>query len=308
MSQWLQPGFLRRPSAGGVRLPSLLLLSVLLAAAGAELKTDWIERVIGAYLVTTNSARPESGAIWEKGRKARSARTAVEKLATDREVYQRMARNAGSLTEIVSTLNPGQGVMLSAEHFRELYRKLPQGIASEMVSPYDLLRFGSDGRWVRSYLERSSDGLVVYLLEPNNHVLHQFKVASAPLALLVRRSADTSQSLEDLPGFQNRIYPADRFFQTLAALPEEERRGLLPQPERLLEVSGQVVRVGISDEAISGFVDIGLEIRHGTQRRVMLVQGQDWAVWRLRSLLEGKSQQPAGPSTFKTAQEVHSPQ
>ena len=71
----------------------------------------------------------------------------------------------------------------------------------------------------------------------------------------------------------------------------------MPQPERLLEVSGQIARVGLSDEALAGFVDIGFEVRAGSQSRVLLLQGQDWAVWRLRSLLEGKSPaaRPATP-------------
>jgi hypothetical protein len=230
---------------------------------------------------------------------------AVDKLAADREAYQRRARNAGTLNEIVASLAPGQGVMLSAAHFRELYQRIPPGIAAEMISPFDLLRLASERNWNRVYLEKPADGLMVYLLAPNNHVLRQFKVAAATLAVMARKSAMASQSLEELPSFQNRIYSAERFFAALASLPEEDRRGLIPQPERLLEVSEQITRVGISDEALAGFIDIGVEIRSGSQRRVWLLQGQDWAVWRLRSLLEGQA--PAGRSA-KTSPEMTSPQ
>jgi hypothetical protein len=254
----------------------------------AELQLHWVERVIGAYLVSTNSDRPESGAIWEKGRKTRSARSAVERLAGDREAQQRMARNAGNLSEIVDSLAPGQGAMLSAEHFRELYRKLPQGLAAELISPFELLRLANEGRWIRTYLEKASDGLMIYLLEPNNNVLRQFKVAIAPLAVLARSTDVSSQTLEQIPGFQGRIYTADRFFSALSSLDEDERRGVVPQPERLLEVSGKITRVGLSDEALAGLVDIGFEIRTGAQSRVLLLQGQDWALWRLRAHLESK--------------------
>ncbi len=301
----MEPKDLREWAGRAFHLHTLMLVAVLLAMIVAELKLNWMERVVGVYLVSTNTVRPESGAIWEKGHKTQSARTAVEKLAMDREAYQRTARNAGTLGEIVASLSPGQGVMLSAEHFRELYQKLPQGFASELISPFDLLAYTSQGRWNRTYLEQSSDGLVVYLLEPNNHVLHQFKIGAASLSLVARRSVAASQSLDDFPGFQNRIYPAEQFFKGLSALAEEERRGLIAQPERLLDVSGQIARVGISDEAIAGLVEIGFEIRHGSQRRVMLIQGQDWAVWRLRSFLESKA---AGPRSAKTALEAYSPQ
>jgi hypothetical protein len=285
--------------------PVFMLAPVLLALIASEMKLNWAERIVGAYLVAVNEDRPESGAIWEKGRKNQAARMAVDKLASDREAHQRMARNAGTLNEVVSALAPGQGAMLSAEHFRELYQKIPSGIAAEMISPFDLLRFTSEKRWTRAYLEKTADGLMVYLLEPNNQVLRQFRVPAASVALLARRSDMTSQSLEDLVSFQNRIYPAERFFAALAALPEEDRRGLIPQPERLLDVSGQITRVGISDEALAGFVDVGVEIQSGAQRRVLLLQGQDWAVWRLRSLLEGKLSKSRGG---KGSQEAYSAQ
>jgi hypothetical protein len=278
---------------------------LLLAVAASELQLHWVERAVGVYLASTNADRPESGAIWEKGRKTQTARLTVDKLAADREAYQRMARNAGSLNEIIASLGPGQGVMLSAEHFRELYQRIPPGIAAEMISPFDLLRWVSERRWNRVYLENTADGLMIYLLAPNNQVLRQFKVATATLALMARKSAMPSQSLEDLPGFQNRIYSAERFFAALASLPEEDRRGLIAQPERLLEVSEQITRVGISDEVLAGFIDVGVEIRSGSQGRVLLLQGQDWAVWRLRSLLEGK---PPGGRGARASQEAYSAQ
>ena len=61
---------------------------------------------------------------------------------------------------------------------------------------------------------------------------------------------------------------------------------MVPNPERLLQISGQIVRVGISDEAVSGFIEIGFEIINGARRKVIIVQGHEWSVWRLRSHLE----------------------
>ena len=305
MQELTEPKDLRQWTARAFSGPVLLLAGVLLALTASELKLNWVERIVGVYLAATNAERPESGAIWEKGRKTQTARLAVEKLASDREAHQRMARNAGTLNEIIAALAPGQGVMLSAEHFRELYQKIPSGIAAEMISPFDLLRFSIEKRWTRVYLEKSADGLMVYLLDSSNHVLRQLRIAAATLALMARRSDMASQSLEGLASFQNRIYPAERFFAALASLPEEDRRGLIAQPDRLLEVSGQITRVGISDEALGGFVDLGVEIQSGAQRRVMLLQGQDWAVWRLRSLLEGK---PSASRGGQRSQEASSAQ
>jgi hypothetical protein len=300
MTDWTEPQNLREWTERAFSLRPIVVGAILLALLAAELKFDWLEQAAGAYLVATNAERPESGAIWEKGRKSQIARTAVEKLATDREAFQRMARNAGSFNEVVDALAPGQGVMLSVEHFREIYRKLPEGFAAELISPFDLLRLLSESRWSRTYIERSADGLVVYLLEPNNHVLRQVKVGATSLGALARGSAAAGRALEDLPDFRNRIYPAERFFTALASLPEDVRRGLIAQPERLLDVSGQITRVGVSDESVSGRVDVGFEIRTGSQRRVELVQAQDWAVWRLRSALEGRQTGAGAGSSYPT--------
>ncbi len=297
MADWTEPNSLREWAGRAFSLQPIAVGLIVLALLMAELRYDWLERAVGAYLGSTNSERPESGAIWEKGRKTQVARSAVEKLAADLESYQRVARNAGSFSEVVEALAPGQGVMLSTEHFREIYRKLPAGFAAELLSPFDLLRLVAEGRWSRAYLERSADGLVIYLLEPDNHVLRQVKVGAAALNALSRGSAAAGRSLDDLPDFQNRIYPAERFFTALASLPEEVQRGLIAQPERLLEVSGRISRVGISDEAVSGRVDVGFEIRAGAERRVEMVHAQDWAVWRLRSALEGR---PAGGGAGST--------
>ena len=53
-------------------------------------------------------------------------------------------------------------------------------------------------------------------------------------------------------------------------------------------MSGHIVRIGISDEAVSGFIELGFEIEEGTRRRVILLKGHEWAVWILRSYLEEK--------------------
>ncbi|UCG08058.1 MAG: hypothetical protein JSV83_05270 [Desulfobacterales bacterium] len=130
--------------------------------------------------------------------------------------------------------------------------------------------------------------MIVYLLDADNRVLRQLKIAPNVLAYFERQEIAAVEALEDLPFFENRIYPADRFFDALQAFPEEVRRSMLPQPEILLNTPGQIMRVGISDEAVSGFIELGFEIINGSQRKVILIQGHEWAVWRLRTFLEEK--------------------
>ena len=261
-----------------------------------ELRFDWIERAVGAYLVTTNAVRPESGAIWEQGKQTVAARQTLEQIVTDRQAIQREARGATTFNQIAANVTPGQGVMLSADHFRNLYLNLPPEAGREIISAYELLRLASQGHWRRSYFEKAGDGLMVYLLDAGNRVLRQLKITSDVLLNLERQQLAPVETLEGLAYFENRIYTAAHFFEALEAFPEEVRRNMLPNPESLLQVPGDIVRVGISDEAVSGFIELGFEIVDGSRRKVILIKGHEWAVWRLRTYLEGKKRNAEAPA------------
>jgi hypothetical protein len=256
-----------------------------------------MERMLGSYLLTTNSQRPESGSIWEKSHQTRTAQQTLEQIITDRQALQREARSAATFTQIAANVALGKGVMLSADHFRTLYSRLAPSIAHDIISPFELLELVSNGRWRRTYFEKSITGLMIYLLDANNRVLRQLELDSVLLSQLKRGEVALAESLDQLPIFKNRIYSADQFFNSLESLPEEMRRSVVPHPERLLEISGKIVRVGISDETLSGFIELAFEFFDGTQHRVVLVQGHEWAVWRLRSHLEGTDMDEAAGQT-----------
>jgi hypothetical protein len=297
MTEWAEPRDFREWAKRIFALRPMLLLLVLSSIFILELRFDWIERILGSYLVTTNSERPESGAIWEKSHQTRTAQQTLEKILTDRQTMQREARNAATFTQIAANVALGKGVMLSADHFRKLYLRLAPSIANDIISPFELLGLVSEGRWRRTFFEKSITGLMIYLLDANNRVLRQLELDSVLLSQLKRGEVALAESLDQLPIFENRIYSADQFFNSLESFPEEVRRSMLPHPERLLEVSGQIVRVGISDETLSGFIELGFEFFDGTQHHVVLVQGHEWAVWRLRSHLEGMDMEKPAAKT-----------
>ena len=297
MTDWAEPRDFTEWAKRVFGLRPILLLLVLSSIFILELRFDWIERILGSYLVTTNSERPESGSIWEKSHQTRTAQQTLEKILTDRQTMQREARNAATFTQIAAKVALGKGVMLSADHFRKLYLRLAPSIANDIISPFELLGLVSEGRWRRTFFEKSITGLMIYLLDANNRVLRQLELDSVLLSQLKRGEVALAESLDQLPIFKNRIYPADQFFNSLESFPEEVRRSMLPHPERLLEVSGQIVRVGISDETLSGFIELGFEFFDGTQHHVVLVQGHEWAVWRLRSHLEGMDMEKPAAKT-----------
>ena len=297
MTDWAEPRDFREWAKRIFGLRSILTVILIGCILILEMRFDWMERILGAYLVTTNFERPETGSIWEKSHQTRTARQTLEQILTDRQALQREARSAETFTQIADNVSTGKGVMLSADHFRKLYLRLTPAIAQEIISPFELLELASDGRWHRTYFEKFGIGLMIYLLDDSNHVLQQLELNSALLSFLKRSEMALAESLDQLPIFKNRIYPADRFFNALTDFPEDVRRSMLPHPETLLGASGQIVRVGISDETLSGFIELGFEILSGTQRQIVLVRGHEWAVWRLRSHLEEKK-----PTSIRTVE------
>lgn len=286
--EWAKPKSILEWSQRVFGLRPIALALLIIGAIILEMRFDWVERTVATYLVTTNDARPESGAVWEKGHRTQSAQQHLKQMIAVRETSQREARSADTFSQVAGSLPADQGVMLSSERFRRLYLQLPREVSHGIIPALELLKFSGQGNWRRTYLEKNGDALVAYLLDADNRVLQMVNVPTSALLRINHQDEVRTQTLEDIPNFRNRIYPADRFFEALATFPDEIRSNIILNPEALLEPAGQIVRVGISDEAVAGYIELGVEYLAGARRQVILAPGQEWAVWRLRSYIEGK--------------------
>lgn len=287
IGQWFQRIFSPR---------SIVVAMVVMMAAVSELRFDWIEKSVGAYLVTTNDARPESGAIWDKGHRSVSARDTLEQLVADRMASKREAQTAESFAQILQSLSASDQVVISADHFRQLYTELPAELAGDILSPFAMISLVNAEDWERTVFQKSGVGVSVYLVNAANGVLRQLSLPDALVDRIGRSGLAASKQLEDIPALSHRIYPARQFFEALEALPEDVRRNIVPWPETLLETGGRISRVGIADEIRDGLIDIGFEVAYPNRHEVLIMEGKDWAVWRLGALLGG-SQQRADAST-----------
>ena len=296
MNTWSHPQTIGDWLKGMVALRPIVLVLLLSLGLIAELRFDWAEHLVGRYLVTTNPFRPESGAIWEKGHRTEDARQVLEKIVTDKQAVQREARDAQNFTQIAQALSRGIELIISADHFRHLYNELPPELAAELLSPYTLVRIVSKNEWDRAFFEPGASGFSIYFLNKDNRVLQQLTVSADMLARMEQGETPRIDRLENLPQFANRIYTADRFFRALESVSEDVRRQGVPWPENLLKSPGRVSRVAISDEVLSGYIELGFELEEPTQTRVILFQGRDWAVARIRAVLEGETFE--SPITF----------
>jgi hypothetical protein len=288
MNSWTAPDDFSEWMRRMLGLRPLFVVLIICLVGVSELRFDWSEQIIGHFLMTTNANRPESGAIWEKGHRTATARQTLEKIITDRQTIQREAREAQSFSQIAQTLAKGHDVILSASQFKRLYNSLPPERAGELLTPYTLIRMHAQGQWDRTFFEPTEQGLQIYFLNRDNRVLHQLQIDNHSLAKIEQGASARRQSLDHLPQFSERIYTAEIFFTALEQMPEDIRRNIIPWPESLLKAPGRCRRAGISDEVLSGYIEIGLEIEDDRQTRVMLFRGRDWAVARLRAVLEGE--------------------
>lgn len=266
----------------------LLVFLCVSALILSELRFDWMEQTVGTFLVSTNSQRPESGTIWETGRQTRTARKTLEQIVSDRNATQEETRLAESFKEIAATIQPDQWVMIPPDLFRRLYLQLAPEAAEKIISSFDLLMLVNENNWERTYFEKEGDGLNIYILDTENRVLRQLTIPPELLHGMGESQVELDESLDNLEQFSNRIYPAGPFFEVLNRLEERIQHEVIPQPDQLLRVPGQVTRVGISRRAASGFVELGFEIEDAAGRVVVLTNGRENAVRLLRAKLEGR--------------------
>ena len=262
------------------------LLLVILSIGISEIRFSWMEILVGRYLVVTNSHRPESGNVWEQGRLKQVATQTLEQMATKKLTAQREAREATSLSQLIDSLATSQGAMISADHFRKLYSKIPKGAAGNLFSPILMLRISAEKNWERVYLEREDGQVGIYLLDHGNNVLTFTTLAENQIRATAIDSPVLTGTLDDQPEFAGRIYPADRFFMALSSLASDVQQAALPQPESILATDGNPTRVGISDEVHADTIRMAIEMETAEGVRILFANGQEWAVWKVRQLLE----------------------
>ena len=283
---WCEPKDLRDWCNRFFSLRSLTLILIVLMLAVFEFRFDWMEKALGSYLSTTNLQRPETGNIWDTAHDTQTALESLDEITDDREAVQGKARSAADLSEIISLTAENDGVPISADHFRELYMKLPPSIASQILPQMELLKLLGDGQWDRTYIRKISNQLSIYFINQDNHVIRRIIVPENILVQIERQKSAFEGSLEEWGARPESIFTISQFFTALDSLPEDVQAEVLVQPEQILNAGGRPVRVGFPPQLQTLWVDIGFELLDGSQRRVIILPAREWALGRLRSILE----------------------
>ena len=263
----------------------VLMFSILFVFS--EFRFNWSEKVIGNYLMSTNDQRPETGAIWETGHETLNARDSVKRILTRKNDIKRSVEGADSFVALGAGLRAGEWVTLEKEQFKRIYQSLPISLARHLIEPVRLVWLLNGQATDRIFCEGRLDGMAVYFIDAGNRVIQQMEFKKAQLNAIYEKQALKPGVLEDLSVLNHQIYGANDFFKAVFQLPEDVRHDLIPSVDLLLSQQGELLRVGIGNEAEEGFIEVGFEFKYRGKTGVLLTRARDWAVWQLGLVLKG---------------------
>ena len=285
MSNWYDPFTPGERIKRCFSMFNLALAALVLLACASELRFDWVEQLTGAFLMATNSSRPETGGIWESGRQALNAHQSLNRIINEKQDALREVQEADSFSSLASRLGPGEWVNVDKPHFRHLFESLPATVKTRVAQPIRLVWLLSTDTVDRIFCEGQMGGLVIYFIDTGNRVVFQMALGSADFADVPGEGRSDAPMDE---GTFTVIVPAQRFFSALFQLPEDMLAELVGNPEKLLRQEGTLTRVGIGETADNGYIRLGFEFATLEQVRVVQVLAREWAVWQLNLILKGE--------------------
>lgn len=279
--QWYEPFEF---SEWAKRTFSFLNIAVFIITAifvFSEFRFDWMEGLVGRYLTSTNSERPETGAIWETGKQAFNAREYLDDIISKKEDARANVHTASSFSFLSSSLAPGEWVTLEKQQFKTLYLSLEKSAAAKIMEPAQLVWLLKGSQLDRIFCEGVIDGIKIYFLDSENRVIKQIDFKKEDIQQIEAGEKPLPGRLDQMNGFSGRIYSGKNFFDALFKLPKDILPDLMDNPQILLEQEGEIIRVGIWNEAQDGYIRLGFEFEKDDGFQVVFVKGREWAIWQL---------------------------
>ncbi len=278
LSEWLKRTF------------SVLNMAVVLLTAGfifSEFRTDWFEQIVGAYLVSTNADRPETGVVWEVGKQASSAHQYLNTIISKKETIRRNVNQSDSFSALASNLLPGEWVILETNQFKSLYLALGKSMAFKIIDPVRLVWLLNGDSLDRIFCEGVKGGIKLLFIDSENRVIQEIDLNQEDIADIETGDRPVPGILTDMAEFRGRIYPAAVFFNEVLKLPSDIIPDLMLNPDTLLRQEGKITRVGIFNEAVNGFIRLGFEFDTPEGKQLLFLKGREWAIWQLSLNLKG---------------------
>ena len=287
-SEWLKRVF---------SLANLSLLIIIALFIYSEFEYNWGEKIIGIYLASTNEQRPEKGTIWESGKQAFKAHKDLYNIISKNEDIRETAGKALSFTELLSGIKAEEWLTLEKKQIKSLYQSLEKSLAFKLINPAKLIWLLNNGRVERIFCKGTEDGARIFFVDADNRVIQEIEIRKKEISAPENKEQRKYSNLNQIPGLKERIFPAKIFFEALLELPDDIIPDLISNPELLLNQDGTITRVGIDNEAVSGYITIGFEFSTFESSQIVFIKGREWAVWQLLLKIQETENKKQGNST-----------
>jgi hypothetical protein len=263
-------------------IANLIVLIFISVFIYSEFKYNWCENIIGIYLASTNDQRPETGTIWDSGKQAFKAHENLSSIIDKNQNIRETAGKALSFAELLSGIKPEEWVTLETQQIKTLYQSLDRELAFKIINPAKLIWILNSDTVDRIFCKGTEQGIKIFFVDADNRVIQEITIRKEDII-----ATDTDEtpakygSLEEVPGFGERIFPAEIFFKELMDISEDIIPDLISDPKLLLDQKGIIKRVGIDNEVKSGYIKIGFEFHTTEGAKIVFVNSREWAVWQL---------------------------
>ncbi len=238
------------------KYPWFLLVMFLLFVV-VEFLFSPIERALGEFMLWSKPVREEAGAGWEWSHEGAEADRKLGELAEEIEDRKIAGLSLADWAEIPGLLARYKAFSISPKRFIGLYEKLPKSLQPEIISPLDILRIQTSGKWQRVFFIEDKCDQHIFFVDARNVVLAQKRMTELFFDRWNGIHNPVPASLNDIEEFMGRAFPANLFFEAVEPAGPVKLASL--DTDLLATLEGKLVQVGISVESEQGLSVLALE-------------------------------------------------
>lgn len=250
-----------------------------------EVKFDLIEKMAGNFLKWHNHERQKLGRIWDIELQNIEALGQLNELLIKKEKKRERIGGVENFLELFELLKTDPLITLTKDQFIKIYNRLPSTISSNIIAPYDLIRYFHRSGWVKTFVFQKGTGIEIIMIDRQYGVLNSILISERDTKYLANFGKSISTSLENLEELSSRIFDASEFIEALYRMSPEARNKIIPNPFDFLAWGNRLKRIGISEISEDNLVQMGFEIHTSSEKKVVIIYVDDYLISSLIQLL-----------------------
>ncbi len=254
----------------------LLAAALLLSVTVIEAKTYFIEKAVGQYLVWQNPGREKVGRQWQVEQKRLLAGTRLEKISKELRSREKAIAAIPDFPELMRQVLREKQLVLPAHHFIRLYHTLPFFLKEHVIEPDSLIALRLGDRLDNVILNREAEGIELVLLDAQSRIENILFISNELLQVFFKHGTSEVVDVTSDPRFAGRVFPFDRFWQSLSRLPKIMQNQFFEAMPELLTLAGPTAKVAISNKISEDLVEVA--VAPDNFRAVIYYLPEDWII------------------------------